>query len=318
MSHSRMSGQLQNSRTLNKIVYANQLGSIESGTNGGQLLYYTEEGIPTSNPNLTILENPNDSAVTVDITGNLNVTDKVAINGTVVQGPGALGAIGLNPGSAVLSYHNAGRYVEIAADTTNNAYLDFHSKDVNTNNDYDARILSSGGGTGVNGGADLTVWAKSTNIIGPTNIFNNQGYDQYSPGLAIGGTINQYRQFLTQKRVWTGGDIVGNYVMRTALVDNVTGLPLVGKYSVSMGCGTANNNVYATEFYLMRVNEGSIDLLNFRKVTMSEQGNNLANFNVRVTQSIPSLLPYIEYENTTGAPAKYMIIFEGFIDNTGY
>ena len=326
MSHSRMSGQLQNSRTLNKIVYANQLGSIESGTNGGQLLYYTEEGIPTSSPNLTVLQNPDESGATVDITGNLNtgnlkVTDAVAVNGRMIQGPGAIGATGLDPTATVLSYHNRGRYVEIAAETTNNAYIDFHSNDTTLNNDYDARILSTGGGTGVDGGANLTIWANNTSVIGSQKTFGVEGYSSYPPGLSI-PILSQFRQILTQKRVWTGSPIQGT-TQRTTLTDQTTGKPRIGKYSISMGQGIAGGAVFSYDFYLFRVFPSSTFILfDYFVSQISRQGNNLDNFRAdieRQNQTIPLTgPPQIWWTNTTSVPATYMVIFEGFVDDTGY
>jgi hypothetical protein len=55
-----------------------------------------------------------------------------------------------------------GRYVEIAADTTNNAYIDFHSRD-SFSVDFDTRILGNGGGTGP-GNGNLFFFANSCNM----------------------------------------------------------------------------------------------------------------------------------------------------------
>ena len=328
MSHPRMSGQLQNSRTLNKIVYANQLGSIESGTNGDQVMYYTDAGIPTSSPNFSITQPSSGGPATVNLTGDLSVSEGATVEGTFVQGPNASTATPPVAGSSYLGWHNTGRYVEIAADTSNNAYIDFHSFDGNTGNDYDTRILSSGGGTGgVNGGGNLTIWANSTSVIGPERTFGAEGYTSYPPGLAIPG-ISQFRSLLTQKRVWSGAGVIGTSI-RTTLTNGsgINAAPLVGKYSISMGMGSAGASIFSYEFYLFRTfPSGVFPLFDYQLIDLSRtiggDGNNLVNFKAEIKKAIPgsppSGPPQIWWTNNTAIPATYMVMFEGFVDDTGY
>ena len=320
MSHGRITGQLQNSITLTKVVYGNQLGSIENGSNGSQIVFYTNEGIPTSTSDFTISQSSG-NPTTVNVNGDLSVTNETRIEGTFLQGSGANGeTTGTNTGSSYLAFHNMGRHVEVGADTVDHSYIDFHSKDINTTTrDFDTRILSVGGETGSDGGGTLSIWAKNTLVVGPDRLLSNQGYDAYPPGLSI-PSLSQYRDILVQKRVWSG-TLSGT--SQTALVDAVTGIPLVGKYNISMGNGPTSSSVYSYDFYLLRRSPVVGVLNDYTEINLSRDvggsGTNKANLYALVTQPLGAgTNPVLSLINNTGTPAKYMIIFEGFVDNNGY
>lgn len=134
-----MASQLQNARTLNKVVYSNQLFiPSEDGESVQDAILFTDaNGQPVTSPNLTF-------------TGSsLNIV------GSLLQGAVA-GATATVDGNVVLGYQNAGRHVEIETASANTASLSFHSKD-NVSKDFDARILSTGGSTAANGQATLVM-----------------------------------------------------------------------------------------------------------------------------------------------------------------
>jgi hypothetical protein len=66
--------------------------------------------------------------------------------------------------AASLAFSNSGRYVEVRSDTANTSYLDLHSQD-NQVNDYDCRILSTGGSTsGTAGQGTLSLLAAQVGV----------------------------------------------------------------------------------------------------------------------------------------------------------
>lgn len=129
--------------------------SITNDPRENQILFITNEGTPTSTANFVFIPNVQGA------TGRTNLL-------------GVYGDIQVNGNAAFLSHIGVGqiengRYVEIAADTVNNSYIDFHSRDT-FSTDYDARILSNGGGTtGAtgNGNGNLFFSAASANFDCP-------------------------------------------------------------------------------------------------------------------------------------------------------
>lgn len=113
-----------------------------------QIIFLDNEGAPTSTPNFVYIPN---------VAGPTGPTNLLGVNGDIqVNGNSAfLGNIGVGE-------ITNGRYVEIAADSTNNAYIDFHSRDT-FSVDFDSRILGNGGGTGP-GNGNLFFFANSCNM----------------------------------------------------------------------------------------------------------------------------------------------------------
>lgn len=87
------------------------------------------------------------------LTGSTLVATGAVGIGTTTTGAGAVLDV---YGTTYLARGTANRYLEMNADNPNLSYIDFHSKDNATGVDFDARIISNGGGgNSVSGGARL-------------------------------------------------------------------------------------------------------------------------------------------------------------------
>lgn len=138
-------------------VWSNQFPDPIDITNDpreNEILFLSNSGAPVSTGNFVYIPNVE------GVTGRTNL---LGINGDLqVNGSSAL------LGNLGVGEITNGRYVELAADTLNNAYIDFHSRDT-FSTDYDARILSNGGGTG-NGHGNLFIDAATTNFACPVRL----------------------------------------------------------------------------------------------------------------------------------------------------
>jgi hypothetical protein len=73
-------------------------------------------------------------------------------------------------GNVNAGYANVGRFVEVSADSVNNAFIDFHSNDANSSAvDYDGRILCNGGTNATTGQGAMTYTASSHTFNGTVN-----------------------------------------------------------------------------------------------------------------------------------------------------
>lgn len=116
-----------------------------------QILFISNDGVPVSTPNFVYIPNiegPTGPTNLLGVNGDLQINGNCALLGNV-----GVGEI------------NNGRFVEIAADSTNNAYIDFHSRD-SFSEDYDTRILSNGGASGP-GNGNMFFEANSVNFNCP-------------------------------------------------------------------------------------------------------------------------------------------------------
>lgn len=123
-------------------------------SNLNEILFLGTDGTPISSPNFVYLANASGESGAVDLIG---INGDLQVNGSVAF----LSHIGVGE-------INNGRFVEIAADTSNNAYIDFHSRDTFTS-DFDSRILSNGGASGP-GNGNLFFQAGSANFNCPVRL----------------------------------------------------------------------------------------------------------------------------------------------------
>lgn len=136
-------------------VYRNQIPQpTQNDPKQNEILFVSNDGSAVSTPNFVYIPN---------IMGPTGPTNLLGVNGDFQ----------VNGNAAFLSHIgvgeiNNGRYVEIAADTVNNAYVDFHSRDT-FSQDYDSRILSNGGGTG-SGNGNMFFEAASANFSCPVRL----------------------------------------------------------------------------------------------------------------------------------------------------
>ena len=246
-----------------------------------------------------------------------NTGGQFNIIGNFVQG--ITGTTG-SGSSAKLAYVNVGRYVELGADTTNVAYIDFHSKD-GTIVDYDSRIISSGGGDTVDGKGALQFQANTYTFSGQPNPtgdanatsgqFNIDSYVNYSA--VVSGTTVNIRNFAVCRRVYSGQmtkNVVTSYTVSFYGEGNY---PLYGIYTVMFmnKSGGFHNNVYT----VMRGNSGNPGNTNFVNwVRISSQVTGNGNLTIETTNS--NWLPQISFTNTSSSDAYFIVTVDGFTNDT--
>lgn len=157
-------------------VYGNQFPDAPRGSLN-EIVFLGSDGSPISTPNFVYIPNISGETGAVDLIG---INGDLQVNGSVAF----LSHIGVGD-------INNGRFVEIAADTLNNAYIDFHSRDTFTS-DFDSRILSNGGASGP-GNGNLFFQAGSANFNCPVRLGSWGGnpfrldYGQFP----LSGDVNQ-------------------------------------------------------------------------------------------------------------------------------
>lgn len=157
-------------------VYGNQFPDAPRGSLN-EIVFLGSDGSPISTPNFVYIPNVSGETGAVDLIG---INGDLQVNGSVAF----LSHIGVGE-------INNGRFVEISADTMNNAYIDFHSRDTFTS-DFDSRILSNGGASGP-GNGNLFFQAGSANFNCPVRLGSWGGnpfrldYGQ----LPLSGDVNQ-------------------------------------------------------------------------------------------------------------------------------
>lgn len=236
MSAFRMNGQLQNSRNTLKILYANQVGNTDTGDAMNEVVYVTPSG-PASSPNFTVMQNQND----------LTSPCLVNIVGTLAQGVGTEDANVSAAGNAVLGWRNSGRHVEIGSDSSNMSYIDFHSKELSTQ-DFDTRLISIGGDTANPGKATFLMQSAKLDLSMPT-IEKACRIESYYP-FDSGFSYNR-RDFTVNKYYYSGvvsGDTTQQIFFSTS----------GGYFTLQMSSKSGKYNIWATAFAYVYDNNAGV------------------------------------------------------------
>lgn len=125
---------------------------------------------------------------------------------------------------------------------SNSAFLDFNSLD-DVENDWDTRLLSVGGATGIDGAGILQIYANRFDLVGPSSNPKpslNMGGDIYHTVVPF--TAGKGREALTQQITWCGGggQDSTNPVITIPLLGGTDGTtPLWGAFNVYLSSGYA-------------------------------------------------------------------------------
>ena len=187
------------------VLSATALGSGVTGsslTSVGELSSLTTSGDVNFNKgsNSNFSYTPSTNIMTF---GAGNTGGHFQVIGTFVQGvTGTTGQVG----NAKFGYRNPGQFVELGADTANNAYIDFHSN-VSNDVDYDTRILSVGGTAPNSGGGTMLLYAQNYQFQTIANrsdpSINNYLNNTYYPG-ALLPTTEIPRDTILQEYFFSG------------------------------------------------------------------------------------------------------------------
>ena len=191
------------SRTGNNNTYLGHRTSANNSAWGNSTAVGTGAVITASNQ--IVLGTAGESVTTA---GNVRITNQTnSLNTTsgalqVSGGVGVGGAI-IAGGSIYAGYGNS-RSVELGADATNTAYIDFHSLD-GVSNDYDSRIISIGGTSGTSARGALTLQAETVSISGNLNLGGLTAFNGGSKSQRIDITAGS--SAVTPTNAWYGSHI---------------------------------------------------------------------------------------------------------------
>lgn len=234
---------------------------------------------------------------TMTMTGNVGVTGSLTTANLMVT---TEMRVGVNTVT--------GRYVEMAADTANNAYVDFHSLDGSTS-DYDSRIISQGGTTGVTGYGSLIFQSNGYRFAGApyndntgnvsTGIVSINSYPRY-PSTATGSI----RAYTMANRFWSG-----KMTKATAGTYDITcfgngNFPLYGTYTVQYmtKAGTYANYIAAC-FQGTAANPGITNFVQWSTLSQSSNGGGT----LTVTFTSVNWCPVIRFLNNSAYHAWFQV-----------
>lgn len=193
----------------------------------------------------------------------------------------------------------------------NTAYLDFNSLEGGAN-DFDSRLISVGGETGVDGRGSLAYQANEFAFVG--NASNLTPSVNFSGSLGwIGSTaqfypsVNQGRMFAAQHIVWTGqaGTAPVDPVVEIQLRDRITLTPFTGHFfiTISNGWSGTGQSIYQAMKSVTSAVGSTGDQWNFAN---EDEGDDLSDVYVAFdlsNSSYPIMLIY----NKSADPIRFII-----------
>ena len=285
------------------------VGNLSSLTTTGAVNFFRSTAATTPNFNY----NPTTNVATF---GQGSTGGQFTIIGDFVQG--VTGSTGTATGGAKMAYRNVGRYVEIASDSDNISYIDFHSLD-NVQNDYDSRILSVGGVTGANGrgamGLEGSYYAFSGypngggggGINGSTGQVKVDSYVEYR-SFPYSNTSN-IRTYSIARRVYSGQMVKSTAATYTLDCFGDGNYGLYGMYYVYfMNKKGGYANGIATAMRGTSANPGNTNFVTWDMLV--NEGNDI--LNLVWTTGSSNWCPQITFKNTSNSDAYFIVTADGF------